>query len=150
MKESRLFGVLSIDVPEAWDNQSIYTFAAPEESLATSLPTLARTKGTRPNVVVTRASTTSLLADYVRDQTSSTQQQLARLSLLEERTLTLPHGAAISRTYTFLVESTTVQQRQVFIRHAEWVYCFTFSALPWQFDQQVARFDAIIESATFE
>lgn len=143
-------GSIALKLPDNWDDRSIYTFVAPEQSMAGGLPTMAKQQGFRPNVVVTREAKGRYerVDAYAKDQLNAQKQtrEMKNLTVVEEANLTVSGQPAIARNFTFVVESqkATVQQLQVFVMHGAWIYTFTFSTLPAHFAEQKKMFDAVI------
>src|SRR5687768_17052477 len=127
-------GALSFNLPDQWDDRSIYTFVAPEQSMGAGLPTMAKTQGFRPNVVVTRESKGKYerLDAYAKDQLAASQKQLPQMKVISEEAQKVAGIDSIIRTFTFVVpqQNATVQQIQVFALRDEWIYTLTFSTLP--------------------
>jgi hypothetical protein len=144
-------GSIALALPDNWDDRSIYTFVAPEQSMTAGLPTLAKTQGFRPNVVVTREAKGRYerVDAYAKDQLNAQKQtrEMKNLTVVAEENVTVGGQPALARNFTFVVESqkATVQQMQVFVMHKDWVYTFTFSTLPAHFAEQKKMFDEIIK-----
>ncbi len=146
-------GALSLDLPEQWDDRSIYTFVAPEQSMGAGLPTMAKTQGFRPNVVVTREGKGKYerLDAYAKDQLAASQKQLPQMKVLQEGPTQVAGVEALSRTFTFVVpqQNATVQQVQVFALHGAWIYTLTFSTLPQFFSEHEKMFNDVLGKVSF-
>ncbi|MCC6808265.1 MAG: DcrB-related protein [Deltaproteobacteria bacterium] len=145
-------GSIALALPDNWDDRSIYTFVAPEQSMSAGLPTMAKTQGFRPNVVVTREhkGRHERVDAYAKEQLNAQKQtrEMKNLTVVTEENITVSGAPAISRNFTFVVESqkATVQQLQVFVMHGTWIYTFTFSTLPAHFAEQKKMFDSVISA----
>lgn len=146
-------GALQFQLSDAWEDRSIYTFVAPEQSIASALPTMAKTQGFRPNVVVTREPKGKYerIDAYAKDQLAASQKGLPNLKVVAEVQLTLAGKAAIKRTFTFVVpqQNAQVQQVQIFMLHGDWLYMVTFSTLPQHFSEHEKMFDEIVSKMSF-
>jgi hypothetical protein len=153
MSQAKIFDSLRFTIPDAWEDRSIYTFVGPEETLASAahLPTFVKTKGIRPNVVVTRERVRSDLATYASEQLTASRKQLPGVTILEEHATEVPLGKMILRTFTFSADgATTVRQLQAYVLQGDFAYTFTFSTLPGLYEQHRAWFMDILQSAEFE
>jgi len=146
-------GALSLDLPAAWDDHSVYTFVAPEQSMGAGLPTMAKTQGFRPNVVVTREGKGKYerLDAYAKEQLGASQKALPQMKVLSEDSGTTGGIASISRVFTFVVpnQNATVQQVQIFVMHGAWIYTMTFSTLPQFYAEHRKLFDDVSDKIHF-
>jgi hypothetical protein len=147
MTTHKLFaGMTTLELPAEWDDRSIYTFVAPEQTRAA--PTMARAQSFRPNVVVTRepCGAYDRPEAYAKDQLAESRKQLPQLRVIEENATAVGGKPGFARLFTFVAppQNVTVQQLQAFVIAAEWVYTFTFSGLPETFAEQRVSFDKIL------
>lgn len=146
--------LVTLQLPGAWEDRSIYTFVAPEVHAASALPTMAKTQGFRPNVVITREpkGKTQRVDAYAKEQLSISQKQLPQLKVLEDKEHPLGGQTAVSRVFTFVAppQNVVVQQLQTFVLTGDWIYTFTFSSLPDGFNEQRKAFDTILASVTLK
>ena len=141
---------VSLELPGQWEDRSIYTFVAPEQMASSGLPTMAKTQGFRPNVVVTREPKGKVqrIDTYAKEQLAISQKQLPQLKVIEDKEHQLSGQPAVSRVFTFVAppQNVVVQQLQTFVLHQDWIYTFTFSSLPDGFNEQRKSFDGILGS----
>ena len=143
-------GSIAMTLPDDWNDRSIYTFVAPEQQMGAGLPTMAKTQGFRPNVVVTREpkGRYEKVDAYAKDQLTAQKRtaEMKNLTVVHEESITVSGSPALQRNVTFVVEqqSATVQQLQVFVLHGAWIYTLTFSTLPAHFNEQRKAFDAVV------
>jgi hypothetical protein len=146
-------GSVSLDLPAQWDDHSVYTFVAPEQSMSAGLPTMAKQQGFRPNVVVTREAKGKYerLDAYAKDQLSASSKALPQLKVVSEEAGMTGGIASISRVFTFVVpnQNATVQQLQIFAMHGPWVYTVTFSTLPQFYAEHKKLFDQVTAKMSF-
>ena len=148
MTTHKLFaGFTPLELPADWEDRSMYTFVAPEQSRLGG-PTMARAQTFRPNVVVTREARGAhdRVESYAKEQLVASQKQLPQLRVLEETTQQLGGLPAIVRMFTFVAppQNVVVQQLQAFVLNGDWIQTFTFSGLPDTFVEQRATFDKIL------
>lgn len=140
-------GTTTLELPEEWEDRSMYTFVAPEQT-RTGGPTMARQQSFRPNVVVTRElrGNHERVETYAKDQLAASQKQLPQLRILEETALQVSGKPAVMRMFTFVAppQNVSVQQLQAFVLSGDWVHTFTFSGLPESFSAQRATFDQVL------
>ena len=145
-------GTLALNLPDTWDDRSIYTYVAPEQNVSAGMPTMNKTQGFRPNVVVTRESRGKYerLDAYAKDQLAASQKQLPQMKVVSEDPSTVGGQPAICRVFTFVAppQNVTVQQMQTFVLIGDWIYTLTFSTLPSHFNEQKKMFDKIVGDVT--
>lgn len=141
-------GTITLQLPDSWDDRSIYTFVAPEQSAASGLPTMNNQQGFRPNVVVTREARGKYerLDAYTKDQLAASQKELPNMKIVSEEPTKVGDFQGITRVFTFIAKphNVAVQQMQSFVLVGDHIYTLTFSTLPSHFDQQKAMFDKIV------
>lgn len=147
--------LVGLELPGEWEDRSIYTFVAPEQtSVASGLPTMAKTQGFRPNVVITREpkGKTQRIDAYAKEQLAISQKQLPQMKVLEDKEHQISDQAAVTRVFTFVAppQNIMVQQLQTFVLSGDYIYTFTFSSLPDGFANQRKAFDQILGSVRFK
>ena len=154
MTTHKLFaGTTTLELPAEWEDRSMYTFVAPEQTRAGG-PTMARAQSFRPNVVVTRElrGAHERVDTYAKEQLSASQKQLPQLRIIEETTLQIGGKTGVMRVFTFMAppQNVLVQQLQAFVLAGDWVHTFTFSGLPETFANQRTTFDKILSQLVIE
>ena len=98
-----LVGPFSMDIPNTWNDRTVYTFVAPKVVNPRESPHLRMGSGFRENIVVTRERVRRDInpQDYLRQQLDDLKDRLQAFRLLREEPLRVGGYLAHSASYQF-------------------------------------------------
>jgi serine/threonine-protein kinase len=88
--------------------------------------------------------------DYAKITGLKISTSVEKYQKLEEHNTTIGIVNAIIYTYTFNINDNAVKQSQAYFIMETTAYCITYSATPDSYDDNVAYFDLVLNSFTFE
>jgi hypothetical protein len=130
-------GNFSLEVPEDWQDRSIISF------VATAAPTEFA-----PNVVVTREKidTRMSVEEYANRQFDVTQAEVQGLKIIERNNTTVGNLPAVQIIQKIAAHGLNLQQLQTFILVEEEIIIVTCTTTAATFNQNLPRFNKIVES----
>lgn len=132
-----LTGKFSLDVPDDWQDRSIFSFvagSAPSEFA--------------PNVVITREQidAETSIEDYANRQFNITQAEVQGLQIIDRITTYINNLPAVQTIQTISAHGLNLQQLQTFVLAEAEIFIITCTTTAAAFNQNLPNFKKVVES----